>query len=44
MFCLTVLLVDIFYQITPWGYDPGSLSDIRKLRIEDIDIFSSILL
>ena len=40
MFCLTVLLVDIFYQISPWGYDPG----IRKLRIEDIDIFSFILL
>ena len=41
MFCLTVLLVDIFYQISPWGYDPGA---IRKLGIEDTDIFSFILL
>ena len=24
MVCLTVLLVDIFYQFTPWGYDPGA--------------------
>ena len=41
MVCLTVLLVDIFYQFTPWGYDPGA---IRTLMIEDIEIFSSILL
>ena len=41
MFCLTVLLVDIFYQFTPWGMIQEL---IRTLMIEDIEIFSSIFL
>ena len=33
MVCLTVLLVDIFYQFTPWGYDPGALYVNLGLKI-----------